>query len=318
MAQSERRARREPSDLCPLWRTRTKVPPSHLGRSRSAGACVAAIRGAPRCAARIATSSRSWPSTTRPGGQPAPPVAGNRRLSMPASTAVEKTAPTGADAGPACCANAVSVLAQPTPSGGDPPRAAPGLRRADGRATASERSVLARRVRIGPRHLGGDGPGRHRDLATPRFDEFRRRTRLVIYLRDLLVALEVLPPITPSSNRVSPWLDEAPRHTARRPGRANRSLRPLARSAQAAHQGTSAANLTARCSGQAVADDDCCGHEVLGLARGAPRRRSVPLAQGDLDLYVAEQPREAESNVAPFVRWLVRSGLTQTCELPTA
>ena len=46
------------------------------------------------------------------------------------------------------------------------------------------------------------------------------------------------------------------------------------------------------------------------------RQRNVStVAQGDLDLYVAEQPEKRDA-LAPFVRWLVRSGLTSV-ELPT-
>lgn len=149
------------------------------------------------------------------------------------------------------------------------------------------------------------------EISHAAFDELASN-KAVTYLRDLLVALAVLPAYHAKLERVSPWLDgllaTLPADQAELIGRFARwhVLRRLE------HQGQ-AGNLT---HGAVSAGRTTIVSAMRFLAWLEERQRNVStVAQGDLDLYAAEQPEKRDA-LAPFVRWLVRSGLTSV-ELPT-
>ena len=134
------------------------------------------------------------------------------------------------------------------------------------------------------------------EISHAAFDELASN-KAVTYLRDLLVALAVLPAYHAKLERVSPWLDGAPRHPARRPGRADRALRPLARSAQAAStKDKPGISPTVQCRRGRTTIVSA----MRFLAWLEERQRtSLPLAQGDLDALRRRAAREARRGRLP-------------------
>jgi hypothetical protein len=150
----------------------------------------------------------------------------------------------------------------------------------------------------------------HVDISHAAFDEMASN-KAINYVRDLLVALEVLPRYDAELERVTPWLNDhlraLPADQAELLGRfahwhVLRKLQHKGHSGTLTHGAVSAARATIVAALRFIVwlDDR--------------QQCAATLTQADLDLYAVVHPERRDS-VTPFIRWLVRSGLATGVEV---